>query len=47
MRYSEARAGRIFVLRLEQDEVLHECVERLARKESINRAYVLALGALD
>jgi predicted DNA-binding protein with PD1-like motif len=47
MRYSEARAGRIFVVRLEQDDILHECVERLARKEKIFRAYVIALGALD
>lgn len=47
MRYSEARAGRIFVVRLEQDDILHECVERLARKEGINRAYLIALGALD
>jgi len=47
MRYSEARAGRIFVIRLEQGDDLHECVEGFARKESIERAYVLALGALD
>jgi predicted DNA-binding protein with PD1-like motif len=47
MRYSEARAGRIFVVRLEQDEILHESVERLAKIEGISRAYVLALGALD
>ncbi|MFA5312147.1 MAG: PPC domain-containing DNA-binding protein [Methanomassiliicoccales archaeon] len=47
MRYSEARAGRIFVIRLEQGDDLHECVERFAKKESVQRAYVLALGALD
>lgn len=30
MKYSEARPGRIFVLRLEDGEIVHEVIERFA-----------------
>ena len=31
MRYAEARQGRVFTLRLEDGEVLHETIEGFAR----------------
>jgi predicted DNA-binding protein with PD1-like motif len=47
MRYSEARAGRVFVIRLEDGDVIHESLERFARDNGVRRAQVIALGALD
>jgi predicted DNA-binding protein with PD1-like motif len=47
MKYAEADLGRVFVLRLEQDEILHETIERFARDHSIRAAAVLALGGAD
>jgi predicted DNA-binding protein with PD1-like motif len=47
MRYSEARQGRVFVVRLEDGDILHEEIEKLARKESINAGTVIVLGGAD
>jgi predicted DNA-binding protein with PD1-like motif len=47
MKYSEARAGRIFVIRLEDGEVLHETIERFARDQKIRSAALLVLGGAD
>jgi predicted DNA-binding protein with PD1-like motif len=47
MRYSEAKAGRVFVIRLEDGDVIHESLERFARENRVRRAQVIALGALD
>lgn len=47
MKYSEARMGRVFVVRLEQDEVLHEVVEKFAADRNIRAAACIALGAAD
>lgn len=47
MKVSEARQGRIFVIRLEDGEILHEAVERLAAEKSIRAAWVLAVGGAD
>jgi predicted DNA-binding protein with PD1-like motif len=47
MKFVEARQGRIFVVRLEDGDILHECVERLARERTIRRASVIALGGAD
>lgn len=45
MQYTEARQGRIFVLRLENNEVLHTTIEAFAKEHAIQRAAVLFLGA--
>lgn len=45
MQYSEARQGRIFVLRLENGEVLHEVIESFARTHAVKNAAVMFLGA--
>lgn len=45
MQYSEAKQGRIFVLRLENGEVLHETIEAFAVEHKIQRAAVMFCGA--
>ncbi len=47
MKYSQASPGRIFVLRLEQGETVHEQIEMLARREGITAAALLAVGGAD
>lgn len=44
MRYSEAKQGRVFVIRLEDGEIVHEEVERFAKEQSISRATLIILG---
>ena len=44
MRYSESRIGRIFILRLEDGEILHEVIEDFASKKNIICASVLIVG---
>lgn len=47
MRYSEAKSGRVFVLRLEDGEVLHETVERFALEHQVSAAALIVLGGAD
>ena len=47
MKYSTAGLGRVFVVRLEDGDVVHEAIEELARREGIGRAAVLLLGGAD
>jgi len=47
MKYSKAEIGRVFVVRLEDGDILHECVEKLAKKEKIKAAGVLFVGGAD
>ncbi len=47
MKYSEARAGRIFIVRLEQGEIIHESLEKFASDHKIMSAAVMAVGAAD
>lgn len=47
MQYAQAKPGRIFVLRLEDGEILHETVERFAREQGINAAALIAVGGAD
>jgi predicted DNA-binding protein with PD1-like motif len=47
MKYSQARQGRVFVIRLEDGEILHEVIERFAEEQSIRAAALIAVGALD
>ena len=47
MKYSTAQPGRIFVLRLEDGDVLHETLEAFARAQSIRAAALIALGGAD
>ena len=47
MRYSQAKPGRVFIVRLEDGEVLHETVERFAREQAIHAASLIVLGGAD
>ena len=47
MKYSEAKPGRVFVVRLHDGEILHEEIERLAVKEKIRSAWCVAVGGAD
>ncbi len=40
MKYSQAKQGRIFIVRLEDGDCLHEEIENLAKNESICAARV-------
>ena len=47
MKYSEAERGRVFVIRLEDGDIIHEKIEQFAREKSISCAYLTALGGID
>jgi predicted DNA-binding protein with PD1-like motif len=47
MRYTECSEGRVFVLRLDEGEILHEAVESFASCHGINSATVAAVGGAD
>ncbi len=47
MKSASGTAGRAFVLRLEDGEVLHEQIELFARENSIHSASVVAVGGAD
>jgi predicted DNA-binding protein with PD1-like motif len=47
MKYSQASPGRVFVLRLEDGDVIHEQIERFALMENLDYAAVIAVGGID
>lgn len=47
MKYSKAQQGRVFVLRLEDGEIIHETIERFAKEQVINAAALIILGGVD
>jgi predicted DNA-binding protein with PD1-like motif len=47
MRYSQAKEGRIFIIRLEDGEILHQTIERFASEQGIKAAYMIVLGGAD
>lgn len=47
MRYCEAKTGRVFVIRLEHGEILHESVETFAKEHGVIRAALIILGGAD
>lgn len=47
MKYSEAQLGRVFVVRLEDGDIIHEAIEKLAKEKSIVSAALLILGGAD
>jgi predicted DNA-binding protein with PD1-like motif len=44
MKYSQAKQGRVFVLRLEDGETVHEEIEKFARAQSITAAALIIIG---
>ncbi len=47
MKYVSGNSGRVFVVRLEDGEIIHETIEALAKKENIKQATVTAVGGVD
>ncbi len=47
MKFSEAKQGRIFVIRLEDGDVVHEAIERFAREQQIRAAALIVVGGAD
>lgn len=47
MKYAEAKQGRIFVIRLEDGETVHEEIEKFAREQSITAAAMIIVGGAD
>ncbi|MGE5188385.1 MAG: PPC domain-containing DNA-binding protein [Betaproteobacteria bacterium] len=47
MEFTEAQLGRIFVLRLHQNEVLHETIEKFAAEKNVASAFCLFLGGAE
>ncbi|MFW6081546.1 MAG: PPC domain-containing DNA-binding protein [Desulfosalsimonas sp.] len=47
MKYSEASLGRVFVIRLEDGDLVHECIERFAAENTLRAAAVVMLGGAD
>jgi len=47
MKYSEAKAGRLFVIRLEDGDIVHETLEAFAKEEGITAASLIILGGAD
>ena len=47
MKYSQAKYGRVFVIRLEDGDVIHEAIEDFARNQSINAAALIVLGCAN
>lgn len=47
MKYSQAKQGRIFVIRLEDGDIIHEQIEKLAKIESIQAASLTIIGGAD
>ena len=47
MQYSEARQGRVFVIRLEDGEIVHHQIEQFAKDHAIERALLIVIGSAD
>jgi len=47
MKYTEGKIGRVFVLRLEDGDVVHACIEKFAADKGITGGGVLLVGGVD
>jgi len=46
MKASEGRVGRVFVIRLEDGEVVPECIERFAEEKEVSVGHVILVGGI-
>jgi len=46
MKASEGRMGRVFVVRLEDGDVLPDCIERFAAEKGISVGHVILVGGI-
>ena len=47
MKYSEAKQGRVFIIRLEDGDIIHQELEKFAADHSIKAASLIILGGAD
>jgi predicted DNA-binding protein with PD1-like motif len=47
VKYAQAQPGRVYIIRLEHGDVLHEEIERFCESESIRTAVLLVVGGAD
>jgi len=47
MQYSEGSIGRVFTLRLEDDERVPDCIEQFAKDKNIKAAHCTMIGGVD
>jgi predicted DNA-binding protein with PD1-like motif len=47
MKYSQAKQGRIFIIRLEDGDIIHDVIEKFARERSIKAAALIIIGGVD
>lgn len=47
MKYSEAKQGRVFVIRLEDGDIIHEKIEAFAKEKNIRAAVLTIVGGID
>jgi len=47
MKYTETTMGRVFVVRLEDGDVLHECIESFAGEHGVRAGVLIAVGGVD
>ncbi|MDP3880298.1 MAG: DUF296 domain-containing protein [Dehalococcoidales bacterium] len=47
MKASEGKIGRVFVIRLEDGDIIPDCIERFAREKGITTRHVILVGDVD
>lgn len=47
MKYSQAKQGRIFIIRLEDGDIIHEEIERFAREKAIRESGIKIIARKD
>lgn len=47
MKFSQAKQGRTFIIRLEDGDILHQTIEKFADEQEIKAATLIAVGGAD
>lgn len=47
MKFSQAKQGRVFIIRLEDGDIIHEQIENFAKEQSVKAASLIILGGAD
>jgi predicted DNA-binding protein with PD1-like motif len=47
MKFTQAELGRVFVIRLEDGEIVHETIEAFAKEKSIHMAALVVVGGVE
>ncbi len=47
MKYKETKLGRVFIIRLEHGDIIHEAIENFAKEKNIKCAALIIVGGAD